>query len=104
MLELVHWESERLLTRYRLCELQKHLENSESRLEKILDLKYQVQEIMISNNKESEKIDEFTNKLDEKAARFDLVVADVEKAMKHLSEGENVKTRYTLEVEQKKKN
>ena len=35
MLELAHPESERLLTRRKLCELQKHLENTETRLGKI---------------------------------------------------------------------
>lgn len=51
MLILAHQEGERLPTRNKLCELQKYLENVESRLEKIRSLKYQVQEIMISNSK-----------------------------------------------------
>lgn len=49
-LELAHRESGRLLTRNKLQELQNHMENIEIRLEKIQDLKYQVQEIMISNS------------------------------------------------------
>lgn len=49
-LELAHRESGRLLTRNKLQELQKHMENIETRLEKIQDLKYQVQEIKISNS------------------------------------------------------
>ena len=51
MLILAHQEGERLPTRNKLCELQKYLENVESRLEKTRSLKYQVQEIMISNSK-----------------------------------------------------
>ena len=70
-----------------------------TRLEKIKDLKYQVQEIIISNSVESEKTNKFTSKLDESAARFNLVVADLEKAKKRLNEGEKVKARYRLDEE-----
>ena len=42
MLILAHQEGGRLLTRNKLCELQKHLENVESKLQKIHSLKYQV--------------------------------------------------------------
>lgn len=50
-------------------------------MEKIQDLKYQIQEIGISNNEKSEKIDEFTSKLAKNTAQFDFVVAYIEKAI-----------------------
>ena len=50
-------------------------------MEKIQDLKYQIQEIGISNNEESENTDEFTSKLAKNTAQFDFVVAYIEKAI-----------------------
>ena len=64
------------------------MENIETKLGKIQDLKYQVQEIMISNYEESEKIHEFVSKLDENTARFNFIVADIEKVIKRLNENE----------------
>ena len=56
---------------------------------------------MNSNIKKLEKIDEFTSKLDENTVRFDLVVADIEKAMKSLNECEKSKARYWLDEEER---
>lgn len=81
----------------------KQLENVETRLKntkilKILqDFKDQEQKIMISKSKELEKIDEFTSKLDENTAWFNLIVADKEKSIKLLNQGEETKVRYRLD-------
>ena len=56
---------------------------------------------MNRNIKKLEKIDEFTSKLDENTVRFDLVVADIEKAMKRLNECEKSKARYRLDEEER---
>ena len=52
---------------------------------------------MISKGKELEKIDEFTSKLDENTAWFNLIVADKEKSIKLLNQGEETKVRYRLD-------
>ena len=75
MLELAERETGSLLKRNKLKELQKHLANIEKRLDVLQDLKYKVQELMISESEESKAIDEFTTKIEEDMARFDGVVS-----------------------------
>ena len=82
MLELAERETERLLKRNNLNELQKHLANIEKRLDVLQDLKYKVQELMISESEESKAIDEFTVKIEEDMARFDGVASEIEKSLK----------------------
>ena len=101
MLELAERESERLLKRNKLNKLQKHLANIEKRLDVLQDLKYKVQELMISESEESKAIHEFTTKIEEDMARFDGVVSELEKSVKRLNDGEHgVKTRRKVDQEQ----
>ena len=100
MLELAERETERLLKRNILNELQKHLVNIQKRLDALQDLKYKVQELMISESEESKKIDEFTAKIEEDMARFDGVVSELEKSVKRLNDGEQAKTRSKVDQEQ----
>ena len=99
MLELAERESERLLKRNKLNKLQKHLANIEKRLDVLQDLKYKVQELMISESEESKAIDEFTTKIEEDMARFDGVVSELEKSVKRLNDGEQAKTRSKVDQE-----
>ena len=48
---------------------------------------------MISESEESKAIDEFTVKVVGDLARFDGVVSELEKSVKRLNDGEQVKTR-----------
>ena len=100
MLELAERETERLLKRNKLNELQKHLANIEKRLDVLQDLKYKVQELMISESEESKATDEFTAKIEEDMARFDGVVSRLEKSVKRLNDGEQAKTRGKVDQEQ----
>ena len=100
MLELTERETERLLKRNKLNELQNHLVNIEKRLDVLQDLKYKVQELMISESEESKAIDEFTAKIEGDMARFDGVVSELEKSVKRLNDGEQVKTRSKVDQEQ----
>ena len=99
MLELAERESERLLKRNKLNKLQKHLANIEKRLDLLQDLKYKVQELMISESEESKAIHEFTTKIEEDMARFDGVVSELEKSVKRLNDGEQAKTRSKVDQE-----
>ena len=100
MLEIAERETERLLKRNKLNELQNHLANIEKRLDVLQDLKYKVQELMISESEESKAIDEFTTKIEEDMARFDGVVSELEKSVKRLNDGEQAKTRSKVDQEQ----
>ena len=55
---------------------------------------------MISENEESKAIDEFTEKIEGDMARFDGVVSELEKSVKRLNDGEQVKTRSKVDQEQ----
>ena len=100
MLELTERDTERLLKRNKLNELQKHLANIEKRLDVLQDLKYKVQELMISESEESKAMDEFTAKIEGDMARFDGVVSELEKPVKRLNDGEQAKTRSKVDQEQ----
>ena len=100
MLELAERETERLLKRNKLNELQKHLANIEKRFDVLQDLKCKVQELMISESEESKAIDEFTTKIEEDMTRFDGVVSELEKSVKRLNDGEQAKTRSKVDQEQ----
>ena len=91
MLELAERETKQLLKRNELNKLQKHLANIEKRLDVLQDLKHKVQELMISESEESKATDEFTTKIEEDMARFDGVVNELEKSVKRLNDGEQVK-------------
>ena len=100
MLELAERESERLLKRNKLNELQKNLANIEKRLDILQDLKYKVQELMINEREDSKAIDEFTAKIEGGMARFDAVVSELEKSVKQLNDGEQAKIRSKVDQEQ----
>ena len=100
MLELAERETERLLKRNNLNELQKHLANIEKRLDVLQDLKYKVQELMISESEESKEIDEFTMKIKEDMTRFDGVISELEKSVKRLNDGEQAKVRSKVDQDQ----
>ena len=53
MVELTKRKTERLLKRSKLNELQKHLAKIEKRLDILQDLKYKVQELMISETEKN---------------------------------------------------
>ena len=100
MLELAERETERLLKRNKLNELQKHLANIEKRLDVLQDLNYKVQKLMISESEESKATDEFTTKIEEDMATFDGVLNELEKSVKRLNQDEQAKTRSKVDQEQ----
>ena len=65
--------------------------NIEKRLDVLQDLKHKVQELMISESEESKAKDEFTTKIEEDMATFNGVVNELEKSVKRLNDGEQVK-------------
>ena len=100
MLEIAERETERLLKRNKLNELQNHLANIEKRLDVLQDLKYKVQELMTSESEEPKATDEFTAKIEGDIARLDGAVSELEKSVKQLNDGEQAKTRSKVDQEQ----
>lgn len=60
----------------------------------VQELKYKIQKILIKKAKLEELASTFIEQLDEEVARFDVVVANLEDALKRLVDGEVVKTNH----------
>ena len=60
----------------------------------VQELKYKIQKILIKKAKLEELASTFIEQLDEEVARFDVVVANLEDALKRLIDGEVVKTNH----------
>ena len=54
--------------------LERHLNHAESKLETIQDIKYEVQEFMVSNEEQIENLEERLNQLEERVLRYDVLV------------------------------
>lgn len=61
-------------------------------METVQELKYKIQKILIQKAKLEELASTFIEQLDQEVARFDVVVANLEDALKRLVDGEVVKT------------
>ena len=70
-LDLAVRESKRILQRYKEKELPKHLLIYEKRQEEIYDLKYQIQELMISEESTAGEIEDWSGQLEENVRRFE---------------------------------
>ena len=55
--------------------LEGHLNHSERKLETIQDIKYEVQEFMVSNEELIENLEEWLNQLEERVLRYDYDIA-----------------------------
>lgn len=80
------------MERNKLNELEKCESHIETRMETVQELKYKIQNILIKKAKLEELASTFIEQLDEEVARFDVVVANLEDALKRLVDGEVVKT------------
>ena len=60
LLELAEKELDRLLLRNNTSELKRHFNNIEVKLGTVQELKYKIQEQMVSQNEDMRKIDEFS--------------------------------------------
>ena len=72
--------------------LEGHLNHSERKLETIQDIKYEVQEFMVSNEELIENLEEWLNQLEERVLRYDFLVEKLKNelrlTMKKEAEGE----------------
>ena len=93
LLELAKKETERLITRNKKSEIEKHLQHVELKLEKLQEFKYSVQEVLLD---EGEVIDleEWSSVMKEKMARFDDVVDRLKSAISNVEKKEEGKVKH----------
>ena len=92
LLDLAERETEKIIARNRTSEIERHLER---KLETIQDMKYEVQEFMVSNEEQMENLKEWSNQLEERVLRYDVLVdklkVEVRVAMKKEEDQEKQK-------------
>ena len=62
--------------------LERHLNHAEWKLERIQDIKYEVQEFMVSNEEQIENLEEWLNQLGERVLRYDVLVEKLKKELR----------------------
>ena len=74
LLDLAERETEKIIAVNRTSEIERHLNHGERKLETIQDMKYEVQEFMVSNEEQMENSEEWSNQLEERVLRYDVLV------------------------------
>ena len=74
LLDLAERETEKIIAGNRTSEIERHLNHGERKLETMQDMKYEVQEFMVSNEEQMENSEEWSNQLEEKVLRYDVLV------------------------------
>ena len=90
-LDLAVRESKRILQRYKEKELPKHLLIYEKRQEEIYDLKYQIQELMISEESTACEIEDWSDQLEENVRRFEEPMTIMQDAINQWKEKKTIK-------------
>ena len=98
--------------RNRTSETKRHLNHVERKLETIQDMKYKVQKIVVFNEEQMENFEEWSNQLEERVLRYDVLVdkftKELRTAMIEEEDQENEekfrrRMEEKLEIEKKKK-
>ena len=66
--------TKKLITRNITGEIERHLNHVERKLETMQDMKYEVQEFMVSNEKQMENMEEWSNQLEERVLHYDVLI------------------------------
>ena len=93
LLELIEKETERLITRNKRSEIEKHLQYVELKLEKLQEFKYSGQEVLL-NEGEMENLEELPSIMEKKMARFDDVVDRLKSAISNVEKKEEIKAKH----------
>ena len=93
MLTSAERKSKRLLSRNKYRELEKCKANIETRMETLLDLKYNVEEIMTEKDEEASDIDVYAEQLEERISKFDAVMSSLEREIQLLADSDEAKSR-----------
>ena len=93
LLELAEKKTERLLTRNKNSEIEKHLQHVELKLEKLEEFKYSTQEVLLEEG-EMGNLEEWSSDMEGKMARFDDVVDRLKSAVSNVEKKEEAKARH----------
>ena len=93
LLELAEQETERLIKRNKSSEIEKHVQHVELKLEKLEEIKYSGQEILL-NEGEMENLEEWSSIMEEEMAHFDDVVGRLNSAISNVEKKEEIKAKY----------
>ena len=73
-LDLAERETKKIIARNRTSKIERHLNHVERKLETIQNVKYEVQEFLVSNEYQMENLEECSNQLEERVLRYDVLV------------------------------
>ena len=93
ILERSERDSIKILERNKANEVEKHVSYIEKRLDVILNMKYEVQELMISEGVADEVVDEWMNITDEKMMRYHEVIDRMQSCLEDLQKKKEAETR-----------
>ena len=93
ILERSERDSIKILERNKANEAEKHVGYIEKRLDVILNMKYEIQELMISEGVADEVVDEWMNITDEKMMRYHEVIDRMQSCLEDLQKKEEAETR-----------
>ena len=74
LLDLAERETEKIIARNRTNGIERHLNHVDRKLETMQDIKYKVQEFMGSNEEQMENLEEWSNQLEERVLRYDVLI------------------------------
>ena len=103
LLGLAEKEQGRIFDRRKTSELKRHFNNIVIRLEKVQELKYKMQELIVIPNKNMGKTDKFSENLVRDVARFCDVLARLDETIKGIVDGEYTKEKFRADEEEEDK-
>ena len=74
LLDLAKRQTDKIIARNRTSKTERHLNHVEMGLKTIQDMKYELQEFMVSNEEQLENFEEWSNQLEERMLRYDVLV------------------------------
>ena len=92
-LDLAVRKNERILQQNKKEELQKHLLIYEKRQEEIYDLKYQIQELMVSEKSTAGEIEKRSDQLEERVRRFEQPLTIIQDAINQWKQKKTIENR-----------
>ena len=97
LLTLNEKETERLVMRNKMIEIEKHLQHVELRLEKLQELKYSMQEVLL-NDGGMKNLEEWSSVMAEKMARFDDIANRLKNEISDLEKKEEAKVNHEEKI------
>ena len=103
LLDLAARETEKIIARNRTSDIERHLNHAERKLKTIQDIKYEVQEFMVSNEEQMENLEEWSNQLEERVRRHDVLVEKLKNELRVTMKNEGDQERRKEEEKHEEK-